>query len=99
MEGHVEGQGPDAWTQILDFLSRIIIPDWGGLVALIPLALLALAILGIGLTLFRWWATAGMNRSRVAPRIEAGVPPPGVHLPGPSRWPFVLPIGATFVLF
>ena len=97
-EGQAEGQ-TDLWTQFLDFISRFVIPDWAELVQLIPLGLLAIAFLGLGLTAYRWWAAAGINRSRVARPIPAAQPPPGVHLPGPSLWPFVVPIAATFLLF
>ena len=34
-----------AWSGILDFLSKIIIPDWGGLIALLPLLIL-LGVIG-----------------------------------------------------
>lgn len=30
--------------------------------------------------------------------MAPGSPPPGVHMPGPSRWPFVVPIGAALLL-
>jgi hypothetical protein len=32
------------WNQILDFLSALVIPDWGSLIGLIPLALLVLLL-------------------------------------------------------
>ena len=38
------------WNQILNLLQQVIIPDWGSLIALLPLALLAL-LLGPMLTL------------------------------------------------
>ena len=94
-----EGQGPDLWSQILAFLQQIVVPDWSGLVALLPLGVLALVVLVLALNAYRWWSAAAINRSRVPARITAGAPPPGVHLPGPSRWPLLVPIGATFLGF
>ncbi|HSS35110.1 MAG TPA: hypothetical protein VLR93_07360 [Patescibacteria group bacterium] len=38
------------WNQVLNLLQQVIIPDWGSLIALLPLALLAL-LLGPVLTL------------------------------------------------
>ena len=35
----------DPWTFLLDLVARVVMPDWGGLVRLLPLPLLALAVL------------------------------------------------------
>jgi hypothetical protein len=72
------------WNQILDFMSKVIIPDWNALVGLIPLALLVLVV-GPLLTLLLavWFFYAVLKpRTRVsfddgpraAPRDEAGAP-------------------------
>ena len=50
------------WNQVLNLLQQVIIPDWGSLIGLLPLALLAL-LLGPVLTLlalpgsFTWFAS------------------------------------------
>ena len=44
----------------------------------------------------RHWAE---NRSRVPRPIPAGRKPEGMHLPGPSLWPFVAPVGLLFIVF
>ncbi len=89
----------DLWTTFLDFLSQIITPAWGDLIALLPFLFLLLPLGFVMLTALRWRAAAAPNRSRVPAPLAHGPLPPGVHLPGPSRWPFVVPIGAMLVLF
>ncbi|HEV8488791.1 MAG TPA: cytochrome c oxidase subunit 4 [Candidatus Limnocylindrales bacterium] len=86
----------DIWNAILDFISQFVIPDWGALVALIPVGLFVLVVLWLLLTI-RKFATAGptrRGRRRVTP-----LPPPGVHLPGPSFAPIVASIGMFLLLF
>ena len=34
----------ELWTQFLAFTSKLVVPDWGALVALIPVMLLALGV-------------------------------------------------------
>jgi hypothetical protein len=91
-------QQPDLVEQFFDFLSQIIMPEWEGLLELLPLLFVGLIALYLLHTAWQWRRAGRRNRSRLAPR-RAGAPPPGVHLPGPSRWPFVLPIGAAILLF
>lgn len=88
----------DPWTRILDFLSQIITPSWGDLINLIPFALMLLALAFFAVTALRWQQAGALNRPRVPQPLSSGALPPGVHLPGPSRWPFVVPIGALFIL-
>jgi plastocyanin len=86
----------ELWNSFLDFISRFIIPDWGALIALIPVGLLAIVVLWLVLTIRRF-ATAGPTRRgkrRVTP-----LPPPGVHLPGPSFAPVIASIGTFLLLF
>jgi plastocyanin len=86
----------DLWNAFLDFISKFVIPDWGALIALIPVGLLAIVVLWLLLTI-RKFATAGPTRRgkrRVTP-----LPPPGVHLPGPSFAPILASIGTFLLLF
>ncbi len=87
----------DAWEGILDWLTNIVTPSWGDLIPVIPLALVALVVAVLAFTAFRWRAHAERNRSRVPRRRGVSAPPPGVHLPGPSIWPFVLPVAGAFL--
>jgi plastocyanin len=91
-------QGPTIVDQFFQFLQQLILPNWSDLILLVPWLLFGLILLVL---LYLWvlWRRAGaVNRPRVV-RPVAGRPPPGTHLPGPSRWPFVVPIGAALVLF
>lgn len=83
------------WNGILDLLSQVVIPDWGGLIALLPVGILLLLVIGLGWTFRRLLRAAPARRgvSRVQPKSPAGV-----HMPGPSLAPFLAAIG-TFLLF
>jgi plastocyanin len=85
----------DLWDTIVnDYLGRLVSPDWGALVGLIPLALLAVVALYVGWVAVRF-ATAG-PRTRGGPVVPRT--PAGVHMPGPSLSPLYLAAAAT-VLF
>jgi plastocyanin len=77
------------WNGILGFTQQLVIPDWGGLVALIPIGLVAFVGLWLVLTVRRF-ALAGPTR-RGKRRVQP-MPPPGVHL-GPVSFAPIL--GAT----
>ena len=84
------------WTGVLDFASKLVIPDWGSLVALIPVAIFAIVVLWL-LATVRRFATIGpasRGRRRVTPS-----PPPGVHEPGPSYAPIIAAFGLFVLLF
>lgn len=89
----------DLFQQLWDFLEQILMPAWGDLIALIPLLFIGLVVLFfVGMAL-AWRRAGARNRSRVPRARASGSPPPGVHMPGPSKWPFVVPIGITLILF
>ncbi|MBF6605056.1 MAG: cupredoxin domain-containing protein [Chloroflexi bacterium] len=85
-----------AWTSILDILAKLVIPDWGGLIALIPVGLAAIVVLWL-LMVVRAYATVG-PRERGMPRRDL-VPPSGVHMPGPSFAPSFAAVGAALLFF
>jgi plastocyanin len=85
----------ELWDRILDFLAKIVIPDWSALVAMIPLVLAGLVGVYLGWVVWRY-ATAG-PRTRALPPA-APQPPPGVHAPAPSFAPIFLAAG-TLALF
>lgn len=87
----------DLFTQFLDLLGPLLSPDWNSLILLLPFAMIGLVFLILGYMVLNWRRSAGVNRSRV-PRRKPGQPPPDVHMPGPSPWPFVAPIGGTLIL-
>jgi plastocyanin len=84
------------WTGVLDFTSKLVTPDWGSLVALIPVAIFAIVVLWLLATAYRF-ATIGptrRGRRRITP-----IPPPGIHAPGPSFAPILAAIGLFVLLF
>ena len=81
---------------ILDLLSRIVIPDWGELIKIIPLGLLGIVALWLLLT-FRAYATVGPARR--APARRPAVTPAHLHMPGPSYAPIVAAVGAAALLW
>ena len=86
----------ELWTQFLEFTSKLVVPDWGALVALIPIALLILGILYLVWIVIRF-GNAGPTRRgkhRLTPRTPAGL-----HMPGPSFAPFLGAVGVFFLGF
>jgi plastocyanin len=85
----------DLWDYVLDFTAQFVIPDWGGLIALLPVAVLALVIVVLIVTFWRLAraAPARRGKQRVEPRAPAGV-----HMPGPSWAPIFAAVG-SFLLF
>jgi plastocyanin len=82
------------WNSILDFTTKLVIPDWASLIALLPILLLIAIVLFFVVTLARY-AQLGPRRRGVR-RIRP-VPPAGVHEGGPSFAPILAAIG-TFLL-
>lgn len=78
------------WTSILDLLSRVVTPDWGELIKLIPVALLAVVALFFALTIRRY-ATVGPARR--TPARFTPIAPPDIHMPGPSYSPVLAALG------
>lgn len=83
------------WNALLNVLSQFVIPDWGSLVALIPIAIVTLAVVVFAI-LFRRLLSAPAAR-RGFQRIEPATPT-GTHMPGPSFSPIFAAVGA-FLLF
>ena len=84
------------WNGILGFTQQLVIPDWGGLVALIPIALVALVGIWLIFTVRRF-AFAGPTR-RGKRRVQPN-PPAGVHLGPVSFAPILAAIGLFLVFF
>ena len=90
-------EGQSIIDMLFQLLQQLLIPNWTDLIALLPWVLIVLVAVWLVFTALQWQRAGSRNRSRV-PRRAPGMPPPGVHMPGPSRWPFVVPIGAAFLL-
>jgi len=80
------------YDSILDLLSRVVIPDWGELIGLMPLGLAGLAGLWFAWTIRRF-ATAGPTRR--APARLTPIAPPDLHMPGGTLAPFAAALGAA----
>ncbi len=83
------------WNWFLDLTSKLVIPDWGGLILLLPVGVMAVVIV---------WLIYTIRRLRGAPPARRGkmpVPPKtpaGIHMPGPSFAPVFAAVG-LFLLF
>jgi plastocyanin len=86
----------DLMQTLVNIAAIFVTPDWGALVGLIPVGLALLVALYFAWTIRRF-ATAGPTRrgpARVAP-----LPPPGLHMPGPSIAPILVAFGAGSLFF
>jgi plastocyanin len=86
----------ELYDAILDLTSKVVIPDWGELIKLIPLGLAGIVVLWL-LLVVRSYATAGPTRR--APARVVPVAPHGLHMPGPSYAPVVAAVGAAALLW
>ena len=84
------------WHSILDLLSKVVMPDWGELVGLLPVGLAGLVLLWFAWTVRRF-ATAGPTRR--APARLAPIAPLHLHMPGPSYAPILAAAGAAALLW
>jgi len=83
------------WNAILDFTKLLVIPDWGSLIALLPVFMGAIVIVFVAYLLMRFRAV-GPSRRRPG-RINPP-PPPRVHMPGPTYAPIFAAFG-SFLFF
>ena len=80
----------DIWNGILELTAQFVIPDWGALIALLPVFMFVLTIVILAWTFVRLFRApkAHRGKGRLVPRT-----PPGLHLPGPSWSPVLAAIG------
>ena len=83
------------WTSILEIMAQFVTPDWGKLIALIP----------VGIAIFVVFVLIRTFRSlRRAPRVRRGtrrIPtrtPAGIHMPGPSFAPVFAAVGVFLLM-
>ena len=84
------------WSDLIEFTSQFVIPDWGTLISLLPVFLAVPVFLYITWTIYRW-RRPGPTRS--GKRRLTPVPPPGIHMPGRSFAPFVAAAGMFLLVF
>lgn len=85
----------DLWNGFLELTAQFVIPDWGAVIALLPILVLFLVVAVLLWIFMRLFHQAPARRGQA--RIEP-LTPEGIHLPGPSFAPIVASIGA-FLLF
>ncbi len=93
MTGDIAAQVQQAWASFLEFLAKILSPDWGALVLLIPLALLPLVLLFL-LAMTGRWTIYGITKPRAKVRWVEGARPLELDAGGAP----VPPIGLPFSL-
>jgi plastocyanin len=84
------------WSSLLQFIGQLVSPDWGALVALVPILVLLLVGLWLAWTVVRF-AKAGPTRRgkrRLTPQ-----PPAGVHAGEQSWAPVFASVGMMLLLF
>jgi hypothetical protein len=82
------------WTQILDVIAKIVSPDWGGLVNLLPVLLFPLVGLVLTLLILAW-VVYGIRKPRAKVRYVEGPQPAGRDEAGDLLFPAGYPFDAT----
>ena len=83
------------WTNILEFVTQFVTPDWGKLIFLMPVAIVV-AVVAVLL-----WIFSALARAKPARRGMRRIPPKtpdAVHMPGPSFAPIFAAVGVFLVL-
>ena len=102
MSGDFVSSIQHVWQQVLDFVSKIVSPDWGALVKLIPLAIAPLVALFLVIAVVRWGAFAVsrprghvhyVNGPSALARDQAGNPVPPIGQPFSLATGFAYPAG------
>jgi plastocyanin len=85
----------ELWASVLELLSQFVIPDWGALIALLPVFIIVPIVVILILTFRRLLGAppARRGKARLTPRT-----PPGVHMPGPSLSPVLASVGAFLLM-
>lgn len=80
----------EIWNGFLELTARFVIPDWGAVIALLPLLIFVLVVVMLASIFLRIWRAPKPRRgkSRITPRT-----PGGIHMPGPSWSPPVAGLG------
>ncbi len=83
------------WNWFLDLTSKLVIPDWGGLILLLPVGVMAVVIVWLFFTIrrLRGAPPARRGKQRVAPKTPAGI-----HMPGPSFAPVFAAVGTGLLM-
>jgi plastocyanin len=85
----------EIWNGILELLTQFVIPDWGAVIALLPVVMLVLIVVILANLFLRIWRTPKPRRgkTRITPRTPAGI-----HMPGPSWSPALAALGVFLLM-
>jgi plastocyanin len=82
------------WNGILDLTKLLVIPDWGALIALLPVFMAVVVVLFL---ISRILVLRRLGPKRRRPGRIKPVAPPGIHMPGPSLAPFFAAAGSALL--
>ena len=85
----------DLWNGFLELTAQFVIPDWGAVIALLPILVIFLVVAILLWIFLKFFHQAPARRGKA--RIEP-LTPAGIHMPGPSFAPIVASIGAFLLL-
>lgn len=85
----------DLWNGFLELTAQFVIPDWGAVIALLPILVIFLVVAILLWVFLKFFHQAPARRGKA--RIEP-LTPAGIHMPGPSFAPIVASIGAFLLL-
>jgi plastocyanin len=85
----------EIWNGILELTAQFVIPDWGALIALMPVFIFVLSVVVLAWIFVRLFRAPKARRGKA--RLTARAPA-GLHMPGPSFAPILASIG-LFLLF
>jgi hypothetical protein len=84
----------EIWNNILELTSRFVIPDWASVVAMLPVIIFVITVIVVAVLFWKLGRAPEARRGKG--RLEP-LPPAGIHMPGPSKSPFLAAIGAFFL--
>ena len=82
------------WNGILELTAKFVIPDWGSVIAMLPILITVLVLVVLAVL---FWKLFRAPKARRAKPIDP-VTPRGVHMPGPSWSPIFAAIGTALLL-
>ncbi len=75
------------WNALLDFTARFVMPDWAGLITLIPVILLVLVVGPLVTLLAFYWFVYVVRRPRTRVRFDEGPRPAPLDAAGQPVFP------------
>ena len=86
----------ELWSELLHFIETLVSPDWGSLIAMIPLIIAGLVVVVLVWIVVRFMRAGPTRRG---PGRAAPAAPKGIHMPGPSWAPVLGGLGTASLMF